>query len=72
MEFIDRLKNIFNLDKIRIIEYTSENSPITYECLSCRTIYKYANSKQLLSKISLCRKCYLPLLDGLEILFSNV
>lgn len=60
MEFIDRLKNIFNLDKIRIIEYTSENSLITYECLSCRTIYKYANSKQLLSKISLCRKCYLP------------
>lgn len=60
MEFINKLKFVFQENDIEILNFTNEKSPITYKCNCCEKIYNFKCARNLLSKITLCKDCYNP------------
>lgn len=60
MEFIEKLKFVFQENNIEILELKGEKEKIVYKCLDCNTIYTYKCARNLFSKITLCKNCYNP------------
>lgn len=60
MEFKEKLIEIFKENNIKVLKYVDEKSFIQYKCLDCGQVYEYKSARNLLSKITLCKKCYNP------------
>lgn len=60
MEFKEKLQIVFKETPIEILKYSGEKLPIEFKCCSCGKIYKQVCARNLLSKITLCKKCYNP------------
>ena len=77
MEFVDKIKNVFDED-IEILEFKNEKNPITFKCLKCGTLYNFKCARNLFAKTALCKKCCAPgrwtkekLQDRLNKIFVN-
>lgn len=60
MLFLKKIKDVFKENDIDILEYTEPKKFIKYKCLTCGQIYTAQTAVSLLSKITLCEKCWLP------------
>lgn len=60
MEFIEKLKITFRENNIEVLEFTNEKDFIKYKCLDCGEVYSFKCARNLLSRITLCKKCYNP------------
>ena len=60
MLFLEKLKKVFYKNNIEIINFENEKGYIEYKCLTCNENYHYSCARNLLSKITLCKKCYSP------------
>lgn len=60
MEFLNKLKEVFKENNIEVLSFENEKGYIEYKCLSCGEIYKHSCARNLLSKITLCKRCYSP------------
>ena len=60
MEFQNKLQKIFKENDITVIDFTNEKSRIIFKCNSCGEQYTQSCARNLLSRITLCKKCYNP------------
>lgn len=60
MEFQEKIKKVFAENNIEILTFFGEKEYIKYKCNNCGKIYENKNAISLLSKISLCEKCWKP------------
>lgn len=60
MDFQEKIKKVFKENDITILFFEDKKGYIKYQCNCCKRVYENKNATSLLSKISLCEKCWKP------------